>query len=110
MAQRWSANEDIIICKYCIENPWAYSSNVDVEEISTKLEAAGFPPRSKSAIKQRAYAYEILLEGRKLSCVTNQVEKVYQMIGMNNQQMLNGIKSYIARVINPFSYCICCSI
>jgi hypothetical protein len=101
MAQRWSANEDIIICKYCIENPWAYSSNVDVEEISTKLEAAGFPPRSKSAIKQRAYAYEILLEGRKLSCVTNQVEKVYQMIGMNNQQMLNGIKSYIREVYRP---------
>lgn len=101
MAQRWSANEDIIICKYCIENPWAYSSNVDVEEISTKLEAAGFPPRSKSAIKQRAYAYEILLEGRRLSCVTNQVEKVYQMIGMNNQQMLNGIKSYIREVYRP---------
>ena len=101
MAQRWSANEDIIICKYCIENPWAYSSNADVEEISTKLEAAGFPPRSKSAIKQRAYAYEILLEGRKLSCVTNQVKKVYQMIGMNNQQMLNGIKSYIREVYRP---------
>ena len=54
MAQRWSANKDIIICKYCIENPWVCSSNVDVEEISTKLEAAGFPSRSKSAIKQRA--------------------------------------------------------
>lgn len=101
MAQRWSANEDIIICKYCIENPWAYSSNVDIEEISTKLEAAGFPPRSKSAIKQRAYAYEILLEGRRLSCVTNQVEKVYQMIGMENQQMLRGIKSYIREVYRP---------
>ena len=58
MAQRWSVNEDIIVCKYCIENPWAYSSDVDVEMISAKLETAGFPPRSKNAIKQRAYAQE----------------------------------------------------
>ena len=67
MAQRWSVNEDIIICKYCIENPWAYSSDTDIEGIATKLEVAGFISRSKSAIKQRAYAYEILSEGRKLS-------------------------------------------
>ena len=46
MAKRWSINEDIIICKYCVENPWAYSSDEDVDGIATKLEAAGFSPRS----------------------------------------------------------------
>ena len=40
---------------------------MDIEGIASRLEVAGFPPRTKSAIKQRAYAYEILLEGRKLS-------------------------------------------
>ena len=101
MAQRWSVNEDIIVCRYCKENPWAYSSDVDVEGISTKLEAAGFSSRSISAIKQRAYAYEILLEGRRLSCVTDQVEYVYRMIGIENQQMTQGIKSYIREVYKP---------
>ena len=101
MAKRWSVNEDIIVCKYCIENPWAYSSETDVVMISTKLETAGFEPRSKSAIKQRAYSYEILLENRKLSCITNQVENVYQMIGEKNQQILKGIKSYIREVYKP---------
>ena len=101
MAQRWSVNEDIIVCKYCKENPWAYSSDVDVEGIATKLEAARFPSRSKSAIRQRAYAYEILLEGRRLSCVSKQVERVYQMIGTENNQILQGIKSYIKEVYRP---------
>lgn len=101
MAQRWSVNEDIIVCKYCKENPWAYSSDVDVEGIANKLETAGFSSRSKRAIRQRAYAYEILLEGRCLSCVTNQVKKVYQMIGLENNQMRQGIKSYIKEVYRP---------
>ena len=99
MAKRWSINEDIIICKYCVENPWAYSSDEDVDGIATKLEAAGFSPRSIGAIKQRAYAYEILLEGRKLSCVTHQVEHVYQT--MENQQKAQGIKSYIREIYKP---------
>ena len=101
MAQRWSVNEDIIVCKYCIENPWAYSSDVDIEMIAEKLETASFPLRSKSAIKQRAYSYEILLENRKLSCIPNQVESVYQMICVENQQILKEIKSYIREVYKP---------
>ena len=55
MAQRWSLNEDIIICKYCIENPWAYSSDMDIENMAVRLEVVGFEPRSRSAIRQRAY-------------------------------------------------------
>ena len=101
MAKRWSVNEDIIVCRYCIENPWAYSSDVDIEMIAEKLETASFPLRSKSAIKQRAYSYEILLENRKLSCIPNQVESVYQMICVENQQILKEIKSYIREVYKP---------
>ena len=66
MAKRWSINEDIIICKYCIENPWAYGGDEHIDIMSAKLENAGYVSRSKSAIKQRAYAYEILLECRRL--------------------------------------------
>lgn len=101
MAQRWSINEDIIVCKYCIKNPWAYSSDIDIENIADKIEVAGYASRSASAIRQRAYAYEILLQGRKLSCVTDQVERVYKTLGIESQQMTYGIKSYIREVYKP---------
>ena len=101
MAKRWTVNEDIIICRYCIENPWAYTNGIVVEKIAAKLEAAGFPYRTKSAIKQRAYAYEFLLQGRKLDCVSNQIESVYEMIGPENQQMIYGIKAYIREMYRP---------
>jgi hypothetical protein len=101
MERRWSFNEDIIICKYCIENPWAYVSDEHIEIMATKLEAVGGEPRSKSAIQQRAYAYEILLEGRRLSCVSDQVATVYEMLRKENKQMTNGIKSYIREVYRP---------
>ena len=101
MARRWSFNEDIIICKYCIENPWAYGSDEHIDIMATKLEKAGGKPRSKSAIQQRAYAYEILLEGRRLSCVSEQATMVYEMLARENIQMTYGIKSYIREVYRP---------
>ena len=30
MSQRWSLNEDIVVCKYCTENPWAYTKDADM--------------------------------------------------------------------------------
>ena len=101
MAKRWSLNEDIIICKYCIENPWAYGSDEHIDIIAARLEKAVNELRSKSAIRQRAYAYEILLEGRELSCVPNQAIMVYKMLAQENKQVTQGIKSYIKEVYRP---------
>lgn len=101
MSRRWSVNEDIIICKHCIENPSAYSSDEHIDIMAASLKKASREPRSKSAIQQRAYAYEILLEGRRLSCVSNQVAAVYEMLAMENKQIIQGIKSYIKEVYKP---------
>ena len=101
MARRWSFNEDIIICKYCIENPWAYGSDEHIDIMATRLVKAGGKPRSRSAIQQRAYAYETLIEGRKLSCVSNQIIMVYEMLARENNQITHGIKSYIREVYRP---------
>lgn len=101
MAQRWSLNEDIIVCKYCIENPWVYRSDADIENIADKLESAGFKSRSRSAIQQRAYAYELLLERRHKCNVAEQVVMVYESISAENNQGLKGVKSYIREVYNP---------
>lgn len=101
MAQRWSINEDIIVCKYCIENPWAYSSDIDIENIADKIEAAGFKSRSKRAIRQRAYAYEILLEGRKLSYASEQVVEVYKVLSDEKVSKHEEIAVCIRELYNP---------
>ena len=100
MAQRWTLNEDIVVCKYCVENPWAYDSNEHIDILTTRLEKVGSRTRSKNAIKQRAYAYEILLEGRRLSWVPDQVAMVYEML-REGKQKTNGIKAYIREVYRP---------
>jgi DNA-binding Xre family transcriptional regulator len=69
--------------------------------LATKLEKIGGKARSKSAIKQRAYAYEILLENRRISCVSDQVAIVYEMLRRENDQKAKGIKSYIREVYRP---------
>lgn len=101
MAQRWSINEDIIVCKYCIENPWAYSSDFDIENIADKIETAGFKSRSKRAIRQRAYAYEILLEGRQLPYASEQVVEVYKVLSDEKVSKHEEIAACIRELYNP---------
>lgn len=101
MAQRWSLNEDIIVCKYCIENPWAYSSDVDIEYIATKLEDMGFEPRSSTAIRKRAYAYEIMRENRQPSNIPRQVLMVYATIAYEHVEIRQCVKAYIKEQYHP---------
>ena len=101
MAKRWCLNEDIVVCKHCLENPWAYSSDMDIEDMSAKLKDVGFEPRSESAIRQRAYAYQLLLDGRMLSCVSDQVAGVFEILASENNPNTRGVKSYIREVYRP---------
>lgn len=101
MAQRWSVNEDIIVCKYCIENPWAYSSDVDIEYIATKLEDMGFEPRSRTALRKRAYAYEMLIEKRPPSNIPRQVLIVYETIAHEREEIRQCVKEYIKEHYDP---------
>ena len=101
MAQRWSADEDIIVCKYCIENPWAYSSDVDIECIATQLEDMGFETRSITAIRKRAYAYEMLLEKRPASNIPRQVLIVYGTIAYGREEIHQCVQGYIKEHYDP---------
>ncbi len=101
MAQRWSVNEDIIVCKYCIENPWAYSSDFDVEGIATTLADLGFEHRSTGAIRKRAYDYEILREKCQRSSIPKQVSMVYEMITHGKAETHKSVKAYIEEIYNP---------
>ena len=64
MAQRWSINEDIIICQNCIKYPGAYNKRGYVEHLAHLLQEAGYEPRSIRSIQHRAYAFEIVRSGR----------------------------------------------
>lgn len=80
MAQRWLFEEDYIVCKYCLENRWAFSSDVEIELIKSLLEQAGFSSRSNVAIKQRARNYDYLIGGGDFSYVPKQVQTIYGIL------------------------------
>lgn len=101
MSQRWSVNEDIIVCRYCIENPWAYSSDVDIEAIVTKLKDMGFEARSAGAIRKRAYAYEILREKCRRPNIPKQVSAVYEIITHDYAEVHKSVKAHIEEIYNP---------
>ena len=101
MSQRWSVNEDIVVCKYCIKNPWAYSSDMDIEGIATKLEDMGYEPRSTGAIRKRAYAYEILREKCQRPNIPKQVSMVYEIITHGYAETHKSVKAYIGEIYNP---------
>jgi DNA-binding Xre family transcriptional regulator len=103
MAQRWTVTEDVIICKYCIENPWAYVNDEYMDEVKTLLEEAGYHTRSIGAIKNRAYSYELLLENRQSRNISNQMTRVYHEL--KNREIdadrYRSIKSYIREIYDP---------
>jgi len=98
MAQRWTINEDIIICKYCIENQWAYSSAYDIETMTSRLEDAGYTQRSSVSVRNRAYWYQALCMRWELSYIPKQAVIVYEML---TEQRPQEIKSYIEDIYNP---------
>ena len=78
MAKTWSLNEDIIVCKYCMENRGAYGNKEHIRNIAINLEEYGYEERSMRSIEHRAYAFDILIENRQLPYVSNQVIAVFK--------------------------------
>ena len=100
MAKRWSINEDYIVCKYCVENRWAYSSDVEIEWIKALLENAGFPSRSNMSIKRRARNYDYLIGGRDTFHATPQEREVLDIV-FNGSQRSGFIDRYVKEVYRP---------
>ena len=101
MAQRWSLNEDYIVCKYCVENRWAFTSDVDIEQIQSKLERAGFSNRSARAIKTRARNYDYLIgEYVESPCMTTHEREVLDIV-YSGKQLSNWIDRYVEEVFRP---------
>jgi DNA-binding Xre family transcriptional regulator len=100
MAKRWTIEEDYIVCKYCMENRWAFSSDIDIEIMGDLLQKAGFSSRSKIAIKKRARNYEDLIANVLTPYATNQEYYVLEML-YSQPQTYSWIDQYIAEVYRP---------
>ncbi len=101
MAQRWSVNEDIIICRYCLRNPGAYGDMTHIGHIATHLVEAGYEERSSRSIQHRAYAFDILLKNRQLPYITKQVAIVYETLNEISIEKRQAIQSCIREIYNP---------
>lgn len=94
MAKRWTIEEDYIVCKYCMENRWAFSSDIDIEIMGDLLQKAGFSSRSKIAIKKRARNYEDLIANVLTPYATNQEYYVMDLIN-NGAQIFEWVDNYV---------------
>ena len=101
MAQRWSVNEDIIVCKYCITHPGTYNDIARIKDLAAQLEEAGYEARSSRSIQHRAYAFDILLKERQRPYATTQVTIVYEALSERNSGKLREVQSLIERTYNP---------
>ena len=101
MAQRWSINEDIIICQECIKYPGAYSKRGYVEHLAHLLQEAGYESRSIRSIQHRAYAFEIVREGRQLPYASEQVVEVYKVLSDEKVSKHEEIAACIRELYNP---------
>ena len=106
MAQRWSINEDIIICQECIKYPGAYSKRGYIEHLSELLQEAGYEPRSIRSIQHRAYAFETVRSGRhqegcQLPYATEQVAEVYKVLSDERVSKHQEISACIEELYNP---------
>lgn len=101
MAQRWSINEDIIICLYCIEHPSVYSDIVHVKHIAHLLQEAGYEKRSDRSIQHRAYAVEIIRGNRELPYASAQVAEVYKVLVDDRTNKHQEIVACIRELYNP---------
>ena len=103
MAKRWSINEDIVLYLYCVKNPRAYADDNHVKRMVAIIEELGYGYRSHSAILQRSYFYELLLERRQISNVPRQIITVYNTLSRESAQWIQSVKSNIQEFYNPHS-------
>ena len=101
MARRWSINEDIIICLYCIGHPGAYNDITAADHIARLLQEAGYEPRSIRSIQHRAYAIKIVSDGRQLPYASEQISEVYKVLADDSANKHQEITTCIRELYNP---------
>lgn len=77
MAQRWTFEEDYIVCKFCIEKQYDDIEGGLLDELIDTLAEAGFNSRSYIAVYKRARDFTYLLRGWESPYAVEQVRAIY---------------------------------
>jgi hypothetical protein len=77
MAQRWTFEEDYIVCKFCIEKQYRDIEYELLSELVDRLVESGFERRSAPAIYKRAKDFTYLLRGWESPYAVDQVRAIY---------------------------------
>ena len=101
--QRWSFQEDYIVCKYVYE--YIFKSDIIEPQrcLMLRLQERGFDSRSENAVSKRCRAYLSLFEGTEAPLATSQVISTFciWMDQINNPSRYENIKAYITNNFNP---------
>lgn len=76
MAQRWSFEEDYIVCQFSFEYLCRYVSRKELDLLILELKERGFADRSFNAIKRRVRDYQEVFVGRPDYWATEQVKAI----------------------------------
>ena len=103
MAQRWSFEEDYIVCKFCIENKYENVGCWFTEELAERLAQAGFDLRSNAALSKRARDFICLVRGWESPYAVEQVRAVSDALKdqEKNRELYQRIKAHIQEEYNP---------
>jgi hypothetical protein len=96
MAQRWSFEEDYIVCKYCVEQEgYRWLGDKEVAEMMDRLHAAGFTARSEKIVLRRAKQYQELICTGESRYATQQVRDIAELYSRQMQEYRLAIKREI---------------
>ena len=104
MAQRWTFEEDYIVCKFCQEKKCNDITDHNLDELMIRLNENGFSSRSKIAVEKRARDYTYLLRGWESQYAVSQVRTVFQCLTNSYEvECQQWIGRYIDEVYSPES-------
>ena len=79
MAQRWSFEEDCVVCKFCIEKQYRDIEYELLGELVNRLVESGFERRSSPAVYKRAKYFTYLLRGWDAPHAVKQVREIVRV-------------------------------
>ena len=99
MAQRWTVEEDYMVCKFCQEKKGNDITGHNLEELMIILNENGFSSRSKIAVEKRARDFTYLLRGWESQHAAGQVRAVFQCLASSYEvERQQWISRYIDEV------------
>lgn len=103
MAQRWTFEEDFIICKFSYEYAHISVLDEDLDFLILELKEHGYDSRGIGAVKKRVRDYQNLFVGYDVPRVAEQVKSIYKayLDRKENPKRIEEIQRYINQTYVP---------